>query len=182
VEGICARRRRVGGTGFREQTDATAPSSPGRAGRYCFGRVDLLGLHSPSNLRPLGQGVLQSTSKAHFHCAFAFGLLAAQACMQWKPVSLSATDSVSVSADHARVRLKGGGEVILNDVLITKDSVVGIASSSRTERMAFSLGDVRMIDFGKIDTHTPVRILEAAAVLAALFVLYVGWGFAHDES
>jgi hypothetical protein len=91
-------------------------------------------------------------------------------CMTWRPVR--GTLDQQVGADpiaRARLRLRGGGELSLEDVRVRSDSVVGYSVSSHEWR-AVPIATVTSIDRRGISAGRTAAVVVATAGVASLLM------------
>jgi hypothetical protein len=93
------------------------------------------------------------------------------ACMTWRPVPGALGQQVGAEPiSRARLRLRSGGELSLEDVRIRNDSVVGYSVSSREWR-AFPVGNVTSIDRRGLSAGRTAAVVVGTGAVAYL-VMY----------
>ena len=91
-------------------------------------------------------------------------------CMTWRPVP--GTLDQQVAADpipRARLRLRSGGELSLEDVKVRRDSVVGYSVGSREWR-AFPLANVASIDRRGLSAGRTAAVVVGTAAVGAVVI------------
>ena len=92
-------------------------------------------------------------------------------CVTWRPVPGTLDQQVGAEPiPRARLRLRSGGELSLEDVKVRSDSVVGYSTSTREWR-AFPVGNVASIDRRGLSVGRTAAVAVGTAAIAAL-VMY----------
>lgn len=100
-------------------------------------------------------------------------------CMTWRPVT--GTLDQQVGADpipRARLRLRSGDELSLEDVKVRSDSVIGYSVGSREWR-AFPVANVASIDRRAVSAGRTAGVVVGTAAVA--FVVIYGLAFSSFE-
>ena len=91
-------------------------------------------------------------------------------CMTWRPVPGTLDQQVGAEPiPRARLRLRSGGELSLEDVKVRSDSVVGYSTSSREWR-AFPVGSVASIERRGVSAGRTAAVVVGTAAVGAVVI------------
>ena len=100
-------------------------------------------------------------------------------CMTWRPVPGTLDQQVgSAPIPRARLRLRSGDALLLEDVKVRSDSVVGYSVGSREWR-AFPVANVASIDRRAVSAGRTAGVVVGTAAVA--FVVIYGLAFSSFE-